>query len=289
MRAVRAWTLGDGTGLLQLRAADTDIVFADQLVTDLANAEPDTAPDGTPLDMDQRRSDGLMRLFRRVREGGDLPRVHVRREREIGLVLHADTLFADGPAADAPGELRGLGSPAALDPATASEIARAEIARGTATQVLLTDGQGRLQRVVRLTHAPEDGWTRATLTEAVRTKLRDLPPLNTDGYQPTTAITEHVHARNPRCTAYDCPRSSRRSDLDHDEPWPRGPTDVSNLHPRCRRHHRLKTARLVQTRLGEHGAVTTTMLTGVRVPTAPEPLPGHAPGEGYAAGWKLAA
>ena len=47
--------------------------------------------------MDQRRVDAFVELFGRVRDGQALPGVAVRRERELGLVLHADTFFGHGP------------------------------------------------------------------------------------------------------------------------------------------------------------------------------------------------
>ena len=70
--------------------------------------------------MDQRRADAVMDLFRRVADGNDLPWMRARREREVGIVLHADTFFGDGPGKDAPGELRGLGAPAPIDPHSAA-------------------------------------------------------------------------------------------------------------------------------------------------------------------------
>jgi hypothetical protein len=98
---------------------------------------------------------------------------------------------------------------------------------------------------------------------------------------PTVAIAEHVRARNPHCGAYDCARVAARTDLDHNQPWPRGPTDANNLSPRCRRHHQLKTRGLLSTTLESDGTLHTRMLTGLTITTRPEPLPGHAPGEGY--------
>ncbi|MGZ4611275.1 MAG: HNH endonuclease signature motif containing protein [Actinomycetes bacterium] len=197
-------------------------------------------------------------------------------------MLHVDTLVGEGPAAHDPGELRGLSSSVSIDAESAAELARDEIGAGAATCVLLTDGQGAVQRLVRLATAPAEGWTRAALVAAVRQALPRLPAVQADGYAPTVHITEHVRARNPRCTAYDCARVARRCDLDHDEPWPRGPTAVHNLDPRCRRDHELKTRGLLRTRLAPDGSVTTTMLTGLAVTTRPEPLPGFGPGEGYA-------
>jgi hypothetical protein len=135
---------------------------------------------------------------------------------------------------------------------------------------------------VRLPKAPPGGWTRDLLVGEVRKTLPDLPPLETDSYEPTVAITDHVRAVHPRCTSYDCARLASRCDLDHDKAWPRGPTSVTNLCPRCRRHHELKTRGLVRTRLHPDGSVTTTTLLGTTVTTRPEPLPGHGVGEAYA-------
>ena len=53
-------------------------------------------------------------------------------------------------------------------------------------------------------------------------------------------------------------------------------------HPGAWRQHEIKTRGLVRTRLHPDGSVDTTMLTGLVVTTRPEPLPGHAPGEGHA-------
>ena len=98
------------------------------MLTDLAHAWPTTGPDGTPLSMDQRRVDAFNDLMHRVADGDDLPWMPPRRrDREIGIVLHADTLFGDGPAANDPGEVRGLGAPAPVDPVSAAAMARTEI------------------------------------------------------------------------------------------------------------------------------------------------------------------
>jgi len=283
LRAVRAWAQGDGTGVLQITGPDTDIAFADGVLTDLAHAWPAAGPDGEALSMDQRRVDAFFDVFRRIAAGDDLPWVRIRRDREIALVLHADTFFADGPATDDPGEQRGLGAPAPVDPHSAAHLARTDIARGAATRVLLVDPSGVLRRSIRFPHAPPGGWTRPELTTAVRKALPDLPPLRTESYQPTVAmITDHVRAVHPRCTSYDCARLASRCDLDHDESWPRGPTCVTNLCPRCRRHHEIKTRGLVHTRLHLDGSVTTTTLLGTTVTTRPEPVPGHGPAEAYA-------
>ena len=290
-RAVRSRPTIGGMAELSISADAADVAMAEQVLTDLARARPSTDADGGYVTMDQRRVDAFVDLFARVRDGSDLPSVSVRRVRELGLVLHADTFFGDGPAAGDPGEVRGLTGQVVLDPVTAREHAEAMVyptgsggtaGRSGAVNVLLADWAGRLHRAVRLPHAPAGGWTRQLLEVAVRSQLGDLPPLRCDGYVPTVAIDDHVRARNPWCTGYDCPRRARRCDLDHDVPWPRGPTDAANLGPRCRRQHEIKTRGLVKTRLHPDGSLDTVMLTGLVVTTRPEPLPGHAPGEGYA-------
>jgi hypothetical protein len=281
-RAVRAWAQGDGTGVLQIIGQDADIAFADSVLTNLAHAWPATGPDGERLSMDQRRVDGFMDLLRRVAFDDQLPQVRAGRGREVGLVVHSDTLFGDGPATGDPGEVRGLGAPAPIDSQSAAELVRAEIASGAATRVLLVDPDGVMQRTIRLPKAPPGGWTRDLLNESVRTALPDLPDLQTDTYEPTVAITDHVRAVHPRCTSYDCARLASRCDLDHDESWPRGPTCVTNLCPRCRRHHELKTRGLVRTRLHPDGSITTTTLLGTTITTRPDPVPGFGVGEAYA-------
>jgi hypothetical protein len=284
-RAVRSMSTIAGMAELIVTADAADVAMAEQVLTDLAHARPATGPDGEYVSMDQRRVDSFIDVFHRVRDGRDLPGVRVRRQRELGLVLHADTFFGDGPAAADPGEVRGASGHSPLDALTARE--RAHILVGTAgrpsgVNVLLVDQAGALQRVVRLPDAPAAGWTRQLLDAAVLAGLDGIPPLRSDAYAPTVAIEVHVRSRNPRCTGYDCPRSAHRCDLDHDIPWPRGPTDVANLGPRCRRQHEIKTRGLVTTRLHLDGALDTTMLTGLTITTRPEPLPGHAPGEGFA-------
>jgi hypothetical protein len=279
-----------GMGEFLVTGDAADVAMAEQVLTDLARARPATdAADADGAEgardpkrsMDQRRVDAFFDVFRRIRDGEGLPTVPVRRQRELGLVLHADTFFGDGPAAADPGEARGAGGSTPMDPVTAREQAQAT-AEQSAVNVLLVDQAGVLQRVVRLPKAPAGGWTRQLLDEAVRARLGDLPPLSCESYPPTVAIAEHVRARNPRCTGYDCPRRAARCDLDHDTPWPRGPTDVINLGPRCRRQHEIKTRGLVRTQLHPDGSVDHRMLTGLTLTTRPEPLPGYAPGEGYA-------
>jgi Domain of unknown function (DUF222) len=217
-----------------------------------------------------------------------LPRVPVRRVHDLGLVLHTDTLFGDGPAADETGQLRGLGRPAVLAPGSARTLARRQLENGTSVQVLVVDHTGALARVV-----PVDRTvcrSRTSLTAAVRQQLTGAPELEADGHDPTEAIARHVRGAAPTCSFYDCPRQARSCDLDHDTPWPRGPTSTSNLDPKCRRHHNAKTLGAARTRLTAGPGtgprtVHWTLPAGVQATTSPEPLPGAGLRSTPAAGW----
>lgn len=305
-RRVRAWAESDGMGVLHLRADADDVALADEVITDLARSWPPVTSDGEPLTMDQRRVDAFMSLMRGVREGSlteypdgagatgasvvrpadgqHLPRVPVRRVHDLGLVMHADTLFGDGAAAQETAVRRGLGAPSVIDPLSARRLARRHLEQCSAVQVLVVDPTGALAHVVRFGRrtASKVCGSRASLTAAVRGALPAAPALSAAAYEPTEGIARHVRAEAPTCSFYDCGRRSRDSDIDHDTPWPRGPTCVTNLDPKCRRHHNLKTTGLVVTRLraGPGNGVRTVDWTTpgvISVTTSPEPLPGCGP------------
>jgi hypothetical protein len=311
-RRVRSWEEGDGSAAGAGHAGKSDAEMADQVISDLARAGPATDPDGVRLTMDQRRTDALIGLLRAVRDGGladvpaletgaatgadspagsaftpapgsCLPRVAVRRVHDLGLVLHADTLFGDGPAADATGQLRGLSRPDVVDPESARTLARKQLRDGIGVQVLVVDDTGAVQHVARLDRdTARSCGSRQALVAAVRQQLVQASPLQVDGHDPSEAIARHVRAAAPTCSFYDCPRHARSCDLDHDTPWPRGPTSISNLDPKCRRHHNAKTLGVAQTRLSAgpgagRRTVHWTLPAGLQVTTTPEPLPGVRP------------
>jgi hypothetical protein len=147
-------------------------------------------------------------------------------------------------------------------------------------QVLVVDDTGAVERVVRLDRdTAEQCRSREALVADVRQQLADAPPLEVDTHDPSEAIARHVRAAAPTCSFYDCPRQARSCDLDHDTPWPRGPTSVTNVDPKCRRHHNAKTLGIAQTRLmagpgNGPRAVHWTLPAGIQVTTSPEPLPG---------------
>jgi hypothetical protein len=201
---------------------------------------------------------------------------------DLGLVLHAATLFGEGPAAAETGQLRCLGQPDVVDPDSARTLAHKQLREGTGVQVLVVDDTGAVDRVVRLDRdTARLCGSRAALVTAVRQQLAiaQAPPLQVDGHDPSEVIARHVRAAAPTCSFYDCPRQARSCDLDHDTPWPRGPTSVTNLDPKCRRHHNAKTLGAAQTRLTAgpgNGPRTVhwTLPAGIEVTTSPDPLPG---------------
>ena len=180
-RLVRARATGYGMGELLVIADAADVAMAEQVLTDLANTRPERTDDGEYVTMDQRRVDAFVDVFTRIRDGHPLPGVPVRRERELALVVHADTFFGDGPAANDPGETRGArrgarpGRPGHR-PRTSPRVTAAT----GATNVLLVDTTGTLHRMVRLPTAPAGGWTRQLLDQASAARLDTLPALCTD-------------------------------------------------------------------------------------------------------------
>lgn len=279
-RAVQAWAQDDGMGVLQVRTDALDVALIDTVLTDLAHARPHTDPaTGEHTTLDQRRADALTDLCRAVRDAASLPSVPVRRVHDLGLVVHADTLYDDGPRANALGQLRGLGTPAPLDPASTRTLAVSQLRAGTAVQVLLVDHTGAVAHVIALADPATACATRTGLHAAVRSALEHPPPQSTDRYHPTIAITRHVLAEAPTCSFPDCNRRARACDLDHNDPWPRGPTAVINIDPKCRPHHQGKTHALVRSTLrtgpGQGPRHTTwTLRNGLQITTRPEPLPG---------------
>jgi hypothetical protein len=79
-------------------------------------------------------------------------------------------------------------------------------------------------------------------------------------YRPGRGLDRFVRRRDRTCTAIGCRRPAARCDLDHLIRHPDGPTCACNLHPLCRRHHRMKHS---------SGATVTRRTTGHTVWTMP--------------------
>ena len=67
------------------------------------------------------------------------------------------------------------------------------------------------------------------------------PPGPTDGYRPAARLDRFLRARDRRCRQPGCRRPvPRGGELDHNRPYPLGPTSAANLTGYCTGHHRGK-------------------------------------------------
>ena len=89
----------------------------------------------------------------------------------------------------------------------------------------------------QLATARGSAWRRL-VTDPVTGAALDL---TTHRYRPTPAMAETVAALDAICRAPGCTTSARRCDIDHDRPWPAGPTRIANLSAKHRPHHNHKT------------------------------------------------
>ena len=203
-----------GLGGSWLPAADA--VAAWRRIDTLARTH---AGDGRTLD--QRRADTFLDLLRGGTGDTNLPPVAVN----VELVVSAETLHGG----DAPGELAEVG------PIPAPSARTLAYTPGSQWRRLVTDpGTGWLTACGETLYQP-GAW------EPIYTDPVEPVPGKVNGHVPTPRIRRYVKARDRRCSFPGCTRRAHYGDLDHTIPWPRGDTEPGNLHPLCRRHHRLKT------------------------------------------------
>lgn len=94
------------------------------------------------------------------------------------------------------------------------------------------------------------------------------------GYQATGLLRRLLTTRHTTCVFPGCPRPSTQCDQDHCQPYDQGgATCPANLHPLCRRHHRLKTHTDWQLRAHDDGGLTWTGPTGARYHLPPPHMP----------------
>ncbi|MEZ5117922.1 MAG: DUF222 domain-containing protein [Candidatus Nanopelagicales bacterium] len=115
--------------------------------------------------------------------------------------------------------------------------------------------------------ATADAW-RAFLTDHGR-----LLATGTTRYRPTDRLRELVTARDTTCTFPGCTIPSVHTDLDHAATYDGANTTAGNLHPACRRHHRIKTRTTWDASPDPgSGQITWTSPTGHTYPTPPDPI-----------------
>ncbi|MCA0146464.1 HNH endonuclease signature motif containing protein [Blastococcus sp. LR1] len=100
------------------------------------------------------------------------------------------------------------------------------------------------------------------------------PPGPTAGYRPGRALDRFVRARDRRCRFPGCRRRvPLGGELDHDRPYPDGPTSAENLTGYCTGHHRGKhQAPGWRHELAAGGTLTVTTPSGLVASTAPPPF-----------------
>ena len=98
-------------------------------------------------------------------------------------------------------------------------------------------------------------------------------PGHTDGYRPSAELDRWTRARDRRCRFPGCRRRvPRGGELDHDRPYPLGPTSGGNLVGYCTADHRGKhQAPGWRHELEPDGTLTVTTPTGLVAATSPPP------------------
>ena len=164
------------------------------------NAEAARNIPGDERTTDQRRADALIALAEQGLLDVAVPGQHGRKP-TIQVTVALTTLLEMN---DQPGELDGYGPiPAAM--------ARALAFDPTGTwRRLLTDENGH------------------------------LVDYSQDAYRPAQALQDFVIARDRTCRFPGCARPGKLCDIDHQLPWPAGPTAACNCESLCEHHHRLK-------------------------------------------------
>jgi len=112
-----------------------------------------------------------------------------------------------------------------------------------------------------------DATLQRLLTDPATGALTDV---GTTRYTPPEALAAFGITRDRRCRFPGCRQP--RTDLDHNEPYPTGPTADYNLAALCRHHHRLKQHPRWQATLHRDASMTWTTPTGHTHTTSP-PLP----------------
>ncbi|MEZ5115801.1 MAG: DUF222 domain-containing protein [Candidatus Nanopelagicales bacterium] len=179
----------------------------------------------------------------------------------------------------------GAGAAAGAAPAGGSAGAGTGAGRGRSwsSAVIIVDAATLLGLADNPGWIPGHGWVPAPLArelaagaDAWRAFLTDhgrLVATGTTRYRPSDRLRELVTARDTTCTFPGCTIPSLHTDLDHATNYDGANTTAANLHPACRRHHRIKThTSWSATPDPGSGRITWTSPTGHTYPTPPDPI-----------------
>jgi hypothetical protein len=178
--------------------------------------------------------DRVDRLARSLRGGGDSRTLEqLRSDVALDLILHG---WADSTKVPEAAQPTFVGQPPS---AHVSLVVALTTLLGVDDQPGEIPGHGFVPAAVARNIAMAGGsvWRRLVTDPADGTCLE----LSTNRYRPTAAMAQQVAALDGTCQAPGCTIPADRCDLDHDIPWPAGPTHVKNLKRRHRRHHNHKT------------------------------------------------
>ncbi|MEZ5115266.1 MAG: HNH endonuclease signature motif containing protein [Candidatus Nanopelagicales bacterium] len=176
----------------------------------------------------------------------------------------------------------GAGAAAGSAPAGASAGAGTGAGRGRSwsSAVVIVDAPTLLGLADNPGWVPGHGWVPAPLARELaagadtwRAFLTDHGRLVATRYRPSDRLRELVTARDTTCTFPGCTIPSVHTDLDHAANYDGGNTTAANLHPACRRHHRIKTHTTWSAAPDPgSGQIRWTSPTGHTYPTPPDPI-----------------
>lgn len=199
-------------------------------------------------------------LARTLRSAGD-PRTlrQLRSDVALDLLLYgwatpdprAGTTSRPGPATPEPSRTTFMGQP---PPAHVTITVSLTTLLGLDQEVAEIPGLGFVPAVQARQMAMANGsvWRRLVVDPVTGAAL----DLSTRRYRPTRAMVDLVAARDGICRGPGCTVPAERCDVDHDTPWPNGPTAIANLSRKHRRHHNHKTRGTWTATTRDDGAIT---------------------------------
>ncbi len=230
-RKVACYPGRDGIGTLSATLSAEDAVACSDALDAMVRSE---RPSGDERTLDQRRADAFVAciLGPRTDAGTDISQPR-RPSAQVTVTVPLSALVG---VDDAPGQLAGFGPiPAGL----ARELA-----------------------------GHEDSTWRRLVTDEISGGVLDV---GRSSYRPPASLVRHLRLRDVTCRFPGCRKPAKRCDVDHQTPFPEGPTSAGNTGVLCRHHHRLKTMGGWRVRHLEDDSFLWTSPLGRRYLTRPHP------------------